>query len=370
MGPLDVTKICMMAAWVVGWILLFWAPRLRRKNAALDLGDEAITIVIPARNEASSLPNLLDSLADQRPDGARVIVVNDGSEDDTADIARRYDFVEVIDADPLRDGWIGKTWACHTGAALAKPGTLIFIDADVKVYGDALTRAVAEQRERGGLLTIWPRHVVKRPYEYFSALFNVITMMGVGAGSLFRPRTVRGGFGPLMVMSTADYEHVGGHESVKGCVVDDFALARRFTDTDRPVRNLAGGRDVSFRMYPDGFGSLLEGWTKNMSAGAVSVSLWRTIAIGFWLTFAVGSIKWGGAVPRTFPTTMVVLYVLQILIMIRQLGNFGLLTALLYPFHVLVVVIVLLRSIYRSHIRRSVVWRGREIPMGGVSGTK
>jgi 4,4'-diaponeurosporenoate glycosyltransferase len=363
MGALDPTKILMALAWLTGWILLTWAPRLRRKQPARPSADGALTIVIPARNEVSSLPNLLDSLARERPEGARVLVVNDGSEDGTAALARTYAFVEVLDAAALRDGWIGKTWACHTGAREAAPGTLVFLDADVHLHGDALARAVAEQRERGGLLTIWPRHVIQRPYEACSALFNVLTMIGVGAGSLIRPKTIRGGFGPLMVMSTSDYADVGGHESIKGCVIDDFALAGRFTDAGHAVTNLAGGRDVSFRMYPDGFRSLLDGWTKNMSAGAFTVSPWRVLGIIFWLTFACGSMTWGGGLPRTYPTVLCSLYALQMFVMMRQLGNFGLLTALLYPLHVLLVVCILLRSFYHSRIRRSVVWRGREIPM-------
>ena len=332
LGPF---KIFMLLAWVVGWVLLFRAPRLAHRSAPRAQGSDdpvvPVTIVIPARNEAGSLPTLLDSLASSRPRGARVVVVNDGSEDDTAAVAGGYPFVEIVDADPLRDGWIGKTWACHAGAALAEPGTLVFIDADVTLHGDALVRAIARQREQGGLLTIWPRHVVRNPYESFSALFNVITMMGVGAGSLIRPRRVRGGFGPFMVTSTEAYEAVGGHEAVKGSVIDDFALAGNYAAAGLPIVNLAGGRDVSFRMYPDGFASLLEGWTKNMSAGAFTLSALRFGFIVLWLAVGLGLLRWGGGVPRTFPMVVYGLYVIQLLVMFRQLGNFGLLTALLYP---------------------------------------
>lgn len=366
MGPIGPTKVLMALAWVLGWILFTRAPRISKQRAAdasaEDLGP--ITVVIPARNEASSLPNLLASLSAQRPPQTRIIVANDSSEDNTAEIARSFDFVEVIDADPLRDGWIGKTWACHTGALLAKPGTLVFIDADVQLHGDALERALRMQQERGGLLTVWPRHVVKRPYEYFSAIFNISTMMGVGAGSLIRPRTVRGGFGPLMIASTETYATIGGHEAIKGCVIDDFALAGNCTDAGLPVTNLAGGRDVSFRMYPDGFASLIEGWTKNMSSGAFTVSTWRFGGIVIWLAFALGSLTWGGGLPRDYSTLMCSLFALQMFVMMRQLGNFGILTALLYPLHILVVLVVLIRSLYFSLIRRRVVWRGRQISTG------
>ena len=68
MPPLPPILIIMAVAWLVGWVLLWRVPHLprtRRENA----GTEPLTIVIPARNEASSLPNLLGDLwSDGEPD--------------------------------------------------------------------------------------------------------------------------------------------------------------------------------------------------------------------------------------------------------------------------------------------------------------
>lgn len=46
-------------------------------------------LIIPAYNEAASITPVLERLKDELPSGVDVLVVNDGSKDDTADIVRR-----------------------------------------------------------------------------------------------------------------------------------------------------------------------------------------------------------------------------------------------------------------------------------------
>ena len=86
-------------------------------------------MIIPARNEAHNLPRLLESLASQSVQPREVIVVDDGSTDDTAEIARRHG-AEVLVSKPLPEGWRGKPWACHQGAEAASGDLLCFVDAD------------------------------------------------------------------------------------------------------------------------------------------------------------------------------------------------------------------------------------------------
>jgi 4,4'-diaponeurosporenoate glycosyltransferase len=370
---MSVIKLCMGLAWLIGWVLLFRIPRLApaRDDAAppADGPDgppaKAVTIIIPARNEASSLPNILGDLAAQRPAGCRVIVVDDGSEDDTAAIAKSFSFVEVIAATALRDGWLGKTWACHTGAAAVEEGSMVFLDADVRVSGDAVARAVEERGDRGGLLTIWPYHRIERPYEHLSWLFNIVSMMATGAGSLLPPKKPQAGFGPFMVTTKADYLAVGGHEAVKGSVIEDFALTSRYSAAGLRVTNLGGRGDISFRMYPDGFRSLLEGWTKNYGSGAWALPFLRLAALTIYLTFSIGVWRWGGGVEISWTCRVFcALYAVQLYLMARMVGNFSILDALLYPLHVLWFVAVLLRSLWFTFVRKRVTWRGREISTG------
>ena len=355
------------AGYLIGWALLFRVPRLPRRAAA-DSPVGAVSIVIPARNEAATLPFLLADLSASRPPGARVFVVDDGSDDGTAQVARSFPFVEVIQPPPAEPSWVGKSWACHHGAARVDSGTVVFLDADVRLAGDALARVAGLCREKGGLVTVWPHHEVERPDEHLSALPTLVTSMIAGCGSLLPPRRPRCGFGPVMACAVDDYRTVGGHASVRGEVVDDFAIARRFADAGRTVTNLGGGREIRFRMYPGGMRGLVDGWTKSLALGATGADWWRVAGVTMWLTCAIGGLTWvcgltgwTHGVPRTRNLVYWGLFASQFAVQLRQVGRFWILDALLYPIHVAAFAMLFALSLWRSFVLHRVRWRGRDV---------
>jgi len=374
-----------LVGWLIGWWLLWRVPWLRADEHAGADGDgssppasvpaaESIalgcTIIVPARNEESSLPTLLDSLARQSVQAGQILVVDDRSSDRTATIARARSGVTLVTGDPVPDGWTGKAWACHQGAQLASGETLVFLDADVALEPRGLEALLAEHRARGGLVSVQPFHHMRRAYERLSALFNVIGFMGIGAASPGHDAASRGAFGPVVVTGRADYERVGGHASVRGEIVEDIALARRYVALGIPVHAFGGGRLVRFRMYPDGLGQLVEGWSKNIATGASTVRLVRLLLVGFWFTcvlvsvqsvieLAVGSSSIGW--PQVVGCYL--LFAVQLGAMLRQVGNFGPVTAALYPGPVGIFLVVFIRSTYLTLIRRRVTWRGRTVPL-------
>lgn len=83
-----------------------------------------LSVVIPARNEAASLPTCLRGVIEALP-GCEVIVVNDGSTDETAAVCAGLG-VRVI-SHPYA---MGNGAAIKTGARAARGDVLIFMDAD------------------------------------------------------------------------------------------------------------------------------------------------------------------------------------------------------------------------------------------------
>ena len=351
-----------------GWLLGWWAfGRVHFLGEASDRpSGRGVSIVIPARNEALSLPNLLSDLTEHRPLNCRVIVVDDHSTDGTGALAASFDFVEVIESPPLPDGWTGKSWACHTGASAATGEVLVFLDADVRVTAGSIDRLLNEVAARGGLVSVQPWHRTERPYEQCSALFNTIAVMGAGAGARRGPS---GAFGPVLATTLDDYRAAGGHESVRTEVVEDLALARRYRDTAQPVHVMLGGRSIRFRMYPAGIRQLAEGWTKNFASGASSTGPARLAAVFLWIT-ALGSSSITlvdaarGNVPLAVALAIYALFVVQLVVVFRLVGRFGVLTALCYPALFVVFCGIFVRSLWRTHVRRSVQWRDRQIALG------
>jgi cellulose synthase/poly-beta-1,6-N-acetylglucosamine synthase-like glycosyltransferase len=96
----------------------------------------AVAAVVPARNEAESLPETLPALLEQDyPGEFRVFLVDDNSEDGTGAIARRIGDprLSVLGGTPRPDGWAGKLWALRQGVATSDAAEYFLLtDADIE----------------------------------------------------------------------------------------------------------------------------------------------------------------------------------------------------------------------------------------------
>jgi 4,4'-diaponeurosporenoate glycosyltransferase len=329
-----------------------------------------VSIVIPARDEATTLPILLASLAlsTYRPD--EIVVVDDGSTDGTPAVARALG-ATVIAAGALPDGWAGKPWACSVGAAGTTGSILVFLDADVWLAPQALSKVVEVTERLGGLVSVQPAHHPVRFVEELSALFNLAAVMGSGAFSGPPRQHATVAFGPCLATRRDDYVHAGSHAAASGSVIEDVALARAFDRAGMPVHCFLGDRDIGFRMYAGGWRAIVEGWTKNIALGAGSSRPLPLAAVFAWVaalvavTVDVGRaiVAWiGGATP---PSTLALAYLLlatHLAWLLRRVGRFRWLTAALFPAPTVFFVAVFVRSGLAVASGRRVAWRGRTLP--------
>lgn len=109
-----------------------------------------LAIVVPARNAASTLPRCLSALRRAVSPGTPIIVVDDGSTDATATVAREAGaLVRRFD----RAG--GPARARNAGAAMATAPIVLFVDADVVVAPDAAARVRAAFAADPGLAAVF-----------------------------------------------------------------------------------------------------------------------------------------------------------------------------------------------------------------------
>jgi 4,4'-diaponeurosporenoate glycosyltransferase len=334
------------AGMLAGVLLLAHRPRLGRRPGAL-----RVSVIVPARDEAARLPALLRSLAGSVPPPLETIVVDDGSTDATAAIARAGG-ATVVTAPPVPAGWAGKPWACAVGAAIARGDILVFLDADVWLAPDAVVRLAGEAERRGGLVSVQPHHQTEHVYEQLSAFFNLVALMGVDAFALWRGHArPAGAFGACLAVGRAEYEAAGGHAAVRGEVLEDLALSRRFAT----VTLFQGGADVAFRMYPEGLAQLVEGWSKNIAAGAAAVRPLTSGLVALWITACL----LGTLHPLAYAAVAA-----QLFWLFRRAGRFGAGTALAYPLPLAFFLAVFARSAVLAFVRGRVRWKGRTIALG------
>ncbi len=344
-------------AWLLGWVLC-WRLRTVPYAPDLKLALRPPSVVIPAHDEDGPLATVLTGIAAQTSSVAEVIVVDECSEDTAAAVATARG-ARVLPGEDPPPGWTDKTWALFRGVRAARADVVVCLDADVDPSSHLVARLGRCFADRGGLVSVQPYHEMRHVWERAAAFFNLAAVMGVGLAAPGPSRTrERAAFGPcLIARRDALLTHLA-HRSVRHSAVEDVALARRFAAADAPVTCFGGGDLVAYRMY-DRPGRLLEGFTRSSAAGAATTPWLRLLAIAAWIAagiLAAVAIIGGGPVALLVYAAFAV----QCYVMLRQLGNFGILAALLYPVLAVFFLLVSLGSLVLA-LRGHVPWKGRTV---------
>ena len=212
----------------------------------------SLSIIIPARNEEQNLPRLLGSIAHSATRPAEVLVVDDGSTDNSAAVAASLG-ARVMTSAAKPAGWTGKSWACHQGAQSAIGQLLLFLDADTYFLPGGLDRVISRwlgERDRRLVLSLLPYHAMEAPYEQLSLFFNVLMAAGAGGfGAVAAPRL----FGQSLLISKDAYFAAGGHAAVRGVVLENLRWASKLRDCGAKILCLGGRGTLHMRMFPEGF---------------------------------------------------------------------------------------------------------------------
>lgn len=330
-----------------------------------------VSIIIPARNEAANLPLLLGDLATQTHRPLEILVVDDDSEDETAAIAGSFP-VRVLELKDKPRGWLGKTWACYRGARQARGAWLLFLDADVRLAPDALGRLLSTAGATSRAVTVQPYHLAELPHEQLAMVFNLLQVGSTGA-AMARPRNL-GMFGPLILIPAADYWKAGGHGAVRASIVEDVALGLALKEAGVAYGMYRGDPSIAFRMYAEGIQALIQGWTKNLAAGAARMPLALFFLVFLWISsmtsVAVQVIRYGILGQYVLMVVYGFLYALWVAFLLvwgRRLGSFKLWTILIYPMSLVLFIAVFFRSTLKKLLGMDVVWKGRSIDPRGSS---
>jgi poly-beta-1,6-N-acetyl-D-glucosamine synthase len=121
-------------------LLRAWAALRPRRCGWRSRPTCGVSIVVAARNEAALLPDRIDNLLSlDVPGNRQIIVVSDGSTDNTCDVLARYrDEVDLVELPPG-----GKALALNAGVARARHDVVVFADARQVFAADALVELVA-----------------------------------------------------------------------------------------------------------------------------------------------------------------------------------------------------------------------------------
>jgi len=327
----------------------------------------ACSILLPVRNEETNIADALKSILASTGVTMEVIVLDDGSDDQTASIVGELtaETVRLEKGRPLPPGWCGKNFACQQLAELAKHPVLVFMDADVRVsQPDSISRLVeflssdnsslvsGVPLEKAG--TLAEKLII--PLIHFVLLgFLPIQRMRASADARFAAAC-----GQILAVRKEAYARSGGHAAIPNQIHDAVALTRSFRKAGFSTDLFDATDTFTCRMYR-GVREVWNGFAKNAheGLGAPRLIVPATILLlgGHVIPFLLLPFAKTTAEVTILAVAIVVAYLPRFLAAYRF--NQSWLSACLHPLGVSTLVAIQWTGLFRALRRRPAAWKGR-----------
>ncbi len=354
-----------------GWVALFLAAgpvvlalvNLRLLRAPpLATGLPAVSVLIPARNEEAHIGAACRAVLASEGVTLELIVLDDASTDRTPEILRGIedDRLRVAQAPPLPPGWSGKQHACHVLGGLASHEVMVFVDADVRLAPDAVSRMAGfMQAHAVGLASGFPRQVTRTWLEVLLLPlihFLLLGFLPIGAMRRSCSPGLGAGCGQLFIARREAYRRAGGHAAIKASLHDGLTLPRAFRRAGEMTDLFDAGGLAQCRMYVSA-AQVWEGLCKNATEGMA-----KPIALPVWTVILGG----GQVLPLvlllfapSWPAAAALACGIGLRLVLAARFRQPIVSALWHPVGVLGVLAVQWWSLWRKAAGAKATWRGR-----------
>jgi glycosyltransferase involved in cell wall biosynthesis len=331
----------------------------------------SVSVLVPARNEEDNIGAALDAILVNDSVELEVLVCDDDSSDRTAEIvrqrAREDTRVRLIRAPRPATRHFGKPTACQHLAEAATGDILLFVDADVRLSGDAIGAiATTLDRSDAALISGIPHQQTVTWSEKLIVPLMDFVLYGYLPVVLMRRLTspaFGAACGQLIAVRRDAYDRVGGHITIAHHVHDGIALARLFRRHGFLTDLIDATSIASCRMYRN-WRELLEGFAKNAHEGLGSrrgLVPW-TLVLGFGQVLPALLLPFVLGMPVAGPALILaaaMAYLTRFLLALRLKHSwFGVIA---HPVGTALLVGIQWYALIRRLLKRPPKWRGREL---------
>ena len=325
------------------------------------VGDQTAGVLVPLRNEAENIKDLIATLSQQVGD-FHFYLLDDNSEDLTYELLKQYTAGDsrfrVIKGAPLQEGWIGKTWALQQLFDQSNEEFIVSIDADVRLTPDAIARSVSTLKSTSlDFISPYPRQIALsfgermiQPLLQWSWLSTVPLRV---AEKSSRPSMAIAN-GQFFVVRRIALEKIDGYKAIKNAVIDDVFLARELIRHGLHGTVINGAPIAQCRMYASwsliksGYGkSLNKAFGSIVGASFVVLFLFLTSILPFLLSLSGSFYGWLGYVLIVFS---------RMLSAIKTQGR--IVDSFLHPISAALLIYLIIHSF---KVRSSITWKGRTV---------
>lgn len=325
---------------------------------------DLVSVLIPARNEAEDILPLLESLKQQDYQHIEVYVLDDNSDDNTSEICEAFAQTDArfhtLKGEVLKQGWLGKNFACHQLAKHAKGKYLLFLDADELVKDGLINSAVHRMHmNKLDLLSLFTNQTMKTRGEQLVVPmmhYILLNLLPLRLVFLSKNPAFSAASGQFMMFNAITYHQYKWHKQVKEQVVEDVEIMKRIKQEKLTGEALLANGYIFCRMYK-GYNDAINGFSKNMLSGfgnsipGLVVYLFLVLLGPILILFYLNSQLF------FFCCTLILLSRLMISLLS---GQSPIINILFHPLQMLSLGIVSFQSI-RKKITNKVTWKGRKV---------
>src|SRR3984957_8468272 len=340
---------------------------------------DAVSVLIPARNEEQVIAASIASLLDSRGVAMEIIVLDDDSTDRTREIvlgfAARDPRVRLESAPSLPGGWNGKQHACHRLAELARSNILCFLDADVRLAPEALVCMSAFLARTGSdLVSGFPRQETETPLEWLLLpliQFVLLSYLPLAGMRVLPAPAFAAGCGQFLMVRRDAYRKVGGHAQIRTSMHDGLLLPQLFRRHGLRTDIADLTHLATCRMYHNA-SEVWHGLAKNATEGMASPA--RILPFSFLLfcgqvlPFLLAFRLFIAPASYSLPARSLVFVALAASFLPRLLSVWkyrqSLYSALLHPLGVTVLLLVQWYALLRKIAGQQVIWKERAYRLG------
>ncbi len=342
----------------------FTAPVI--KNIKSPINDsKKLSILIPARNEEKNISHCLDSIVNQSFTNYEIIVLDDESIDNTANIVNTYvakdSRIKLEQGKKLPEGWLGKNWACFQLSQKASGDLFLFIDADVRLNENAVSNSIKLREEKSlNLITVFPTQQINGiGAQLVVPLMNWLLLTFLPLKKVYTSR--RSSFvaanGQFILIDRKTYVTIGGHSSVRNQVVEDMELAKKVKKNGLRMLTALGGDSIFCKMY-NSLNDSVNGFSKNFYKG-FNISALTFLFMLFFVMILFFSPVILIILNINFLLIVTIILIGRVLISLMSKQKV-IINIILHFLQMLVLIIVGIKSVYAAS-SGDIEWKGRKI---------
>ncbi len=341
-----------------------WIKLIHRKIQLQAPAGVKWSLLVPARNEQDNIAKLLSDVALIEEGPFEVIIYDDNSSDNTANVANGFKAIlpqiKVIDAKGSEPppGWLGKNNGCHQLSKEASGDYLLFADADVRL-GKKTGKWVSYAASQNiSLLSLFPVQIT----DTFDSRRIVPIMNWILLSLLPLPLTrycswssFSAANGQFMLFNACAYHKLEPHSVFRSSHAEDIAISRFFKKKGYSIATLTGDHSVKCRMY-NTRQEAINGFSKNVFhffGGSAVATVAFVMATTFTPLFLIAFGLWA------YILWLVAVASIRILVSAASRQDIWSNTELLFVQHYYFILIVYKAFINRS--RKRLIWKGRNI---------